>query len=229
MAPTNRLRYNNQFGSLGADPGSSGTTITFGQTPGFPTIADPNYVAIVLDPDSATEEIVWLTAYTSGQLTGTISRGQEGTTGVAHPSGTWRHGPTAQDFAGPIGTLGYAQVTSNQGSITTAVDLTGLSVTVTVGSGRRIKISAEIMASNDTATSGIILYIVEGSTFLQEIWMPETTAGWALTLIGSVILTPSAGSHTYKLQMARNGTIGTVTANATANSPAFILVEDIGT
>ena len=41
----------------------------------------------------------------------------------------------------PKGVLGYAQVTANQGSITTGSDLTGLSVTVTVPAGRRLKIT----------------------------------------------------------------------------------------
>ena len=96
-----RLRTNFQAGTL-ALPGlsSSGTTITFGVVPGFSTISGSDYYAISLDPDTTSEEIVYLTAYTAGQDTGTITRGEEGTTGVSHlPGAVWVHAPTAADYA----------------------------------------------------------------------------------------------------------------------------------
>ena len=49
---------------------------------------------------SANLEIVYLTAYTAGQTTGTILRGQEGTTAVGHGAGvTWQCGPTVLDYS----------------------------------------------------------------------------------------------------------------------------------
>ena len=92
-----RLRYNNQSGALSADPGTSGT-INFAVAPGFATIVAPDYIPITLDPGTGTFEIVWMTAFTSGATSGTVARGQEGTTGVAHPTGTWDHAPTVLDF-----------------------------------------------------------------------------------------------------------------------------------
>lgn len=123
------------------------------------------------------------------------------------------------------GTLGYAQVTANQTGITTAADLTSLSVPVTVGTGRRIKITGHCFQF--TRTAGTVTYIdfriAEGATLLNRTTLvcPNTYAG------GSVehVLSPSAGAHTYKLQA---GTDGTITAEAAATSPLFILVEDIG-
>lgn len=96
-----RLRTNFQKGTLGAALTVSGTTITFASAPGFPTVADGDVVVIVLDaPDP---EIVHLTAYTAGATTGTIARGKEGTTAVAHVSGVaWRHGPIVSDLIGLI-------------------------------------------------------------------------------------------------------------------------------
>lgn len=100
---TDRYRDNFKSGTLGADLLTGATTINFGSDPGFPTIASPTYLAIIIDPEGAANgpEIVWLTAYTATSTTGTIARGQEGTSdpGVTHASGTvWRHGPTIEDF-----------------------------------------------------------------------------------------------------------------------------------
>lgn len=100
-----RLRYNNVVGTLGAALTSSGTTITFASAPSFATISGSDYIPLVLEPPSgsspsASFEIVHLTAYTAGTSTGTIARGQEGTTGVAHSSGVlWQVGPTLADIS----------------------------------------------------------------------------------------------------------------------------------
>ena len=45
-----RIRYDNQGGFLGADPGSGGTTITFAVAPDFATITGSDYIPISLDP-----------------------------------------------------------------------------------------------------------------------------------------------------------------------------------
>ena len=97
-----RLRYNNSVGTLGASLTSSGTTIAFASAPSFATIVSPDYIAIVLEPTGSTPsanfEIVYLTAYTAAATTGTILRGQEGTTGVAHSNGVaWEQGPVQAD------------------------------------------------------------------------------------------------------------------------------------
>lgn len=97
-----RLRYNNSVGTLGASLTNSGTTITFAAAPSFATIASPDFIAIILEPEgsspSANFEVVYLTAYTAAATTGTISRGQEGTTGVAHSNGVaWAVGAVRAD------------------------------------------------------------------------------------------------------------------------------------
>jgi len=98
-----RQREDFKEGTLGADLLTTVTTIDFGSDPGFATIAAPDYAAIIIDPEGAGNgpEIVYLTAFTATQTTGTITRGEEGTSdpGVTHASGTaWRHGPTIEDF-----------------------------------------------------------------------------------------------------------------------------------
>jgi len=98
-----RQREDFKEGTLGADLVTTGTTINFGSDPGFATIAAPDYATIIIDPEGAGNgpEIVYLTAFTATNTTGTITRGEEGTSdpGVTHAAGVaWRHGPTIEDF-----------------------------------------------------------------------------------------------------------------------------------
>lgn len=99
-----RLRINNQSdktsGTLTFADGST-TTGTWGVAPGFATITAPDFYVLVVDPDTANEEVVYLTAYTAAATTGTFTRAQEGTSGVAHSAKPWVHGATASDFKSP--------------------------------------------------------------------------------------------------------------------------------
>jgi hypothetical protein len=112
VAATNRLRYNGLLcgtatPTLAASISSGGTTVTFPAalkyqgTTAVPTIADPDYLPLVINPDTSAMEIVWLVAYTAGATSGTILRHQEDTAANAHGAGSAiSHGPTALDFAG---------------------------------------------------------------------------------------------------------------------------------
>ena len=88
-----RLRYNGLKTTLGASLTSSATAVTFAAAlthsggTAVPTIVAGNYIPLsILDTNGVTE-IVYLTAYTAGATTGTITRGREGTPAVAHASG----------------------------------------------------------------------------------------------------------------------------------------------
>ena len=126
------------------------------------------------------------------------------------------------------GQLGYAQVTANQTAIVATVDLTGLSVAVTVVTGRRIKITAHVDFVNDTINGAAALFLLQDGTQIQRFYTsPSPAANQPMGAHLSHVLSPSAGSHTYKLQGARSNT-GTVIMEAAATYPAFILVEDAG-
>lgn len=122
--------------------------------------------------------------------------------------------------------LGYAQATANQGSIGSSdVDLTGLSKTVTVLSGHRIKITGHVAFSQSSASGITRLRIKEGATQLADSLLSATNGSY-YSVDAFVVLTPSAGSHTYKLAMTTSP--GAAQMEAGATYPAFILIEDLG-
>jgi ribosomal protein S6E (S10) len=129
----------------------------------------------------------------------------------------------------PGGWIGYAETTSTQTGITGETDLTGLSQAVTVNSSRRIKIIGYLPNVAASAGSGnrSRLRIKEGSTVLQDIAYMHTGTGNEGPAKAMVVLTPSSGSHTYKLSLQAQDT-GNTNQNADSDSPAFILIEDMG-
>lgn len=101
-----RIRYNAASGFMppAGSISATATTYQFASAPPFATITGGDYVPLTLSPGAANEEVVWLTAYTAGQTTGTISRAQEGFAAAAHvardaaPNPDWLVGPTVWDF-----------------------------------------------------------------------------------------------------------------------------------
>lgn len=102
-----RLRYDGLTAELGASLTNVATAVTF-DAPltsdggiAVPTLGTLEYIPLSII-DSITgkvSEIVYLTAYTSGGTTGTITRGEEGTAGAAHSNGDRVvHAPNVLDF-----------------------------------------------------------------------------------------------------------------------------------
>ncbi len=136
--------------------------------------------------------------------------------------------------ANPLGTIGYAQIVAAQALISGQVDIAGLASTVTVGAGRRIRITAYCANFSGTvATDKFSVQIWEGATQLQSqaSCVEAAAAGGNASTFFTVtaIVQPSAGLHTYKVGAVRNNGTGTGTFGASATAPAFINVEDIGT
>lgn len=125
------------------------------------------------------------------------------------------------------GWIGYVEVTADQTGITSEVAATGLTVGVTVGTSRRIRITLCCRMSSTVAGDSVQANIKESTTYLQLVQNTSGAANRGDTLVGHVVLTPSSGAHTYFVTMTRNGT-GTITNTAAATSPSFLLVEDLG-
>ena len=80
--------------TLSASANNSTTSITVTALSGYPTQFP--YTAII-DPDTASEEVVTVTAASGTTLT--VTRGSDGTTAVSHNAGAvFRHGVSARDF-----------------------------------------------------------------------------------------------------------------------------------
>src|SRR5712664_756362 len=70
---------------------------------------------------------------------------------------------------GQFAAAAYVQVTADQGTFTAITDLTSLTVTVTVGAGRRIRITCLFALSSSVAADIGQGYIREGATTLQVV------------------------------------------------------------
>jgi hypothetical protein len=127
-------------------------------------------------------------------------------------------------------TLGHAQSTTphNTGAVTSMVDVSGLSITVTVPAGmtRRLEIEGWISSVFNASGTGTNtqLAIREGSTVLSyaDIALPNND----LRKMGSVKYSAvvSAGTHTYKL--STQNTIATnVQYQQSATNPGFITAK----
>ena len=84
------------------------------------------------------------------------------------------------------------------------------------------------MQPSSTVATGTIRWRINvlGPTVQQAVVHLSSTAGCSSER--TVILTGLTGAVTAKLRMERNTGSGTVTSNASATNPAFMLVEDLG-
>ena len=130
-------------------------------------------------------------------------------------------------------TLGYAKVTADQTGIdSTLVDLTGLTATVTVGTGRLIRVTGwATFISVSSADERVRMRILKSGNTVSyansgNLWSSENE-GEELH-VQFLDVSPTAGSITYKLSAERIAGATNVEMDADTLRPAFILVEDIG-
>lgn len=206
----------------------------------LPTDRDTSDTAADHATDHNTVHGLWNKLTTKGDLLtatgaqaysrlGVGSNGQVLTADSAESTGIKWAAPSGSSVRGCLAN-GYVQVTANQTGISSVTDLTSLTRTVDVNSGERIKITAHIRVAGSNNDNVAELHIQEGATVLalDRTWIGSTGSGLK-TLHSEVVLTPSAGSHTYKLTLEMSSGSGSVSLSAGATFPAFILVEGIGT
>lgn len=122
--------------------------------------------------------------------------------------------------------IGFSEATSPQTGIgSAATDLTGLSVTWTAEAGVAYKITAHARVTQQTSDGRPRLRVVsDGVTRVTS--EEDMLAGSVTTPHLLKVLEPTAGSVTAKLQLDTPS--GTVDLEATANSPATLVVEKMG-
>jgi len=236
---TTFVRYNNvsSFGLTNpATLALNDVIIYWPLAPPFPTIASPNVAKIVLAPDTVNEEIIYLTAYTAGALSGTVTRNAEATQGGANASPlqqgvAWRHGPTVLDFPAEgnagISELGYNQVTSNVQSASMTPSSTGMPTVTCITPATAITVELYCPTINAGISGGgsFINFTlkVDGSQ-VQYTWGGDNVASWSSPHSCKVRLTLTAGSHTFTGFVNSQSNSVTVQAAASATAPMYLQV-----
>jgi len=213
------------------------TTISVVSAAGLPTSG--NFMLRIDDVAPATTfEYAECTGVSGTTLT--VTRGQEGTTGIAHSAGAFVGNDLTAAMilrAFPQGVLsgGYAQITADISLISTLVALTGLSITVTPPTGRRIRVSAYVGYSGTVSTDTAAVTLMDGATSVSsDQGNASGAAGNVGTLRIDYIIVGDGASHTYSLKFERSVGTGTFTIIATGTQygvtygPCWIMAEDIG-
>lgn len=122
--------------------------------------------------------------------------------------------------------LGYAEITSSYTQTGAGTsDVTGLSVTVTVGA-RPIVVSFNCQNVYNSAATGLTaIYIKESTTTLQSATVYGSTVAIQIPVAASVRLAPSAGSHTYKISVQQLITGNSIVSAATTGPTSIQVVE----
>ncbi len=134
----------------------------------------------------------------------------------------------------PSGKVGYAVITASQTGISTEADVTSLTVTWTAVSARLYRTSFFVFAdANGTASSQRpSVKVTDGSnTKKLELFTEHNAAATAqsnVPLTGAILETGLSGSTTRKLRALSGGGGDTIDINAAADSPCYIIVEDVG-
>ena len=123
--------------------GTSATVVSGTSLLGGVTISAGELFTVVIDPDTALEEIVDVSAVSTNTLT--VTRGVDGSTGVAHSAGAVvRHMAIGRD---------YREANTHIENTTTAHGLTIADVTLATGTGN---VSSTMLASNSVTTAKIV-------------------------------------------------------------------------
>lgn len=131
----------------------------------------------------------------------------------------------------PAGWLGYLPRTSDQTGITTEVDVSGVTVTLTLNANRRIRVTGYTSGFLMTSATGVAqLSVYDGAGQIAYARVPCAIANVSMNpaAVAVAVVTPGAGSHTYKLRASLVTGSGSVTIAADVDRACFILVEDIG-
>jgi len=127
----------------------------------------------------------------------------------------------------PRGVVALATSTADQNTISTVVDLTGLSTTFTGVAGRRYKVSLMLPQLNGTVSGDRArIVIADGANNSLFISYAQVSAyGLPINL---TYVTTASGSTTIKARLQRDVGTGTIGVYADSVSIKTLLVEDIG-
>ena len=133
-------------------------------------------------------------------------------------------------FPGVSNIIGYAQINSDFAGTTNAGNgdnVTGLKATVNVPEGKQIRfvVTGKSIKSSGSAGGTTSVRVVEGTTEVTGFTAQIPVAGYNTNPnFTSSPIKPTAGSHTYQVNILQSGA-GTQTLAATTTAPASLTVE----
>lgn len=127
---------------------------------------------------------------------------------------------------GPI-LLDYKQNTTSTPGFTALADIPNLSCTVNVPAGRALKLTGKMQVQCVGGAGDIYVPFMEGATALGRVTYIVSSDGHYHNPMGSIIVYPSPGTHTYRLQLSKYAGSGSAVLAVNADNPAYLMVEDV--
>lgn len=130
----------------------------------------------------------------------------------------------------PVGVKpAYAQIVADSDVfVGVEEDIIGLAVTITPAAGRRIRVTVDAGVRSTVPSDNAELRIQEGATVLARRSVRLAGSADDYSLHFSVVLTPTAAAHTYKVTGIRTSGTGNILVDGDPTHPSYIMAEDIG-
>jgi hypothetical protein len=191
------------------------TAITLSSITNLPPLAGSQTFTLVIGPDTATEEIVTVTSYGSGNVVN-VTRGSDGTTAQsAHPVGTIiRHMITARDLQEPQDHIAAsASVHGVTGSVIGTSDSQELT-NKTLGNSNNIK-AGSTLTNNGTISGGTIVASSVPASGITGATLASGVTASSLTSFGSsaTLTSPNINGATINAASTIGGVSGTTLAD----------------
>lgn len=130
---------------------------------------------------------------------------------------------------GPGGLIGWARLTADASTVTTIADIAGLSITLTPGTSRVIRLGWSVPMSPSGTTGEFQIRIQKDGV---DLFRGNYTSGDTGAHLGTgfhLDLGPSSTSHTYKVKGGRSGSdANTWTPAASSDAPSWFAIWDDG-